>query len=234
MKRISSKLRHVAISADGNRRWAKEHGIIPSYLGHNHIIDHCINLSTYMFNRGVSTVTLWLLAPHNLKRSTDEVSNLLKCIDNLSNRFDVLSDLHQYQMMHLGTTENLPEYLKKTIYRTMPRVTQHRERVLNLGINYSSREELVRAFRKLQKENQVINANDIALALDTGYQKYPNADIIIRTGKVSRTSGFFHWQSDHAELSFPQKYFPDLTEHDLDQIFDQFDKNTATKLTHTT
>ena len=67
---------HVAIILDGNGRWAKERGLSRSQ-GHDAGFDNLVNLSKYIFNRGVKVLSLYCFSTENFKRSDDEVKHLM-------------------------------------------------------------------------------------------------------------------------------------------------------------
>ena len=47
--------------------------------------------------------------------------------------------------------------------------------------------------------------------------QYPNIDMIIRTGKVSRLAPFMTFNTKYSEICFPDCYFPDF---DFNHLFD--------------
>jgi len=79
--------------------------------------------------------------------------------------------------------------------------------VLNLAVNYSGRNDLARAIRKLAQasksgdiEAREIDEDYISKALDTSGQSDP--DLIIRTSNGVGISNFLIWQSAYTELFF--------------------------------
>ncbi len=50
----------------------------------------------------------------------------------------------------------------------------------------------------------------------------PNVDILIRTGGEKRLSNFMTWQCAHATLYFLDKYWPEITRKDIEQIVRKF------------
>ena len=72
-------------------------------------------------------------------------------------------------------------------------------------------------------DNKLTEKN-IGQFLDTSTQPYPDPDLIIRTSGEKRTSGLLPWQTVYSELIFLDKYYPDLTEDDIQQAIDEFMK----------
>jgi undecaprenyl diphosphate synthase len=91
-----------------------------------------------------------------------------------------------------------------------------------LALNYGSRNEITRAVQKLVVQNLAVNEENINSCLDTAH--IPDVDILIRTSGEVRLSNFLLWQSAYAELFFVQKYWPEFTSYDLDDIIDDFIK----------
>src|SRR3989344_9705691 len=68
---------HIAIIPDGNRRWAKKHGL-PSLEGHRRGFDVAIKIGRKIRSMGVHTMTMWAFSTENWNRTKEEVSYLMK------------------------------------------------------------------------------------------------------------------------------------------------------------
>ena len=67
---------HVGFILDGNGRWATERGLSRSE-GHQAGFDNLVNLSKYIFNRGVKVLSVYAFSTENFKRSKPEVDFLM-------------------------------------------------------------------------------------------------------------------------------------------------------------
>ena len=67
---------HIGFILDGNGRWAKERGMSRS-AGHQAGFDNLVNLSKYIFNRGVKVLSVYAFSTENFKRSKAEVDFLM-------------------------------------------------------------------------------------------------------------------------------------------------------------
>ena len=93
--------RHVAVLADGNRRWARTNAPdSPLVVGYQAGADKLREFVDWCSDLGIGVVTLWVLSTDNLTRSgSDEVAPLLRVIENLvtdlaaSYRVQVVGDL---------------------------------------------------------------------------------------------------------------------------------------------
>ena len=98
---------------------------------------------------------------------------------------------------------------------------------LVLALNYSSRDEIVRAVRALagraargELAPASLDERTLAAALDTA--AYPDPDLVIRTSGECRLSNFLLWQSSYAELLFTPVLWPDFSEEEFDRALEEY------------
>ena len=87
--------------------------------------------------------------------------------------------------------------------------------IINIGINYGAKDELLRASKKMinDVQNNKIFVEDmdedtISKYLDT--KDLPDIDLLIRTGGDQRLSNFMLYQLAYAELLFIDTLWPDF------------------------
>src|SRR3989339_1283179 len=68
---------HVVIIPDGNRRWAKKHGLAP-IEGHRKGLEAAMKVVRESRNLGVKILTLWGFSTENWSRPTLEVKYLMR------------------------------------------------------------------------------------------------------------------------------------------------------------
>jgi len=105
--------------------------------------------------------------------------------------------------------------LKKTIIST----NKNKKILVNLAINYGSKNEILKAFKKTKK----INTKNFEKNLYT--KNIPDPEILIRTGGHKRLSNFMLWQLAYAELFFLDKLWPDFNKNDLMKVIKNYKKN---------
>ena len=71
---------------------------------------------------------------------------------------------------------------------------------INLALNYGSKNELIKAFKKIKKKNLAITEKNIDKNLFTS--GIPEPEILIRTGYTKRLSNFLLWQLAYSEDFF--------------------------------
>ena len=93
---------------------------------------------------------------------------------------------------------------------------------VNLALNYGSKTELIKSFKKINKKKLSINIKNINNNLYT--VNIPDPDILIRTGNTHRLSNFLLWQSAYTEIFFEKKLWPDFNEKDYTKILNKYKK----------
>lgn len=221
--------KHIAIIPDGNRRWAKEKNL-PTFEGHRRGFDVAVKISRKARQLGVSTITLWGFSTENWKRTTEEVSYLMGLYEILIDEYLKEAIKDEVRIIHIGRKDRLKKTLLKKILNAEEKTKHFEKYFLNIAIDYGGRDEIIRTLKKISsltkilddKQNLNISEEEFEKYLDTSNQPFPNPDIIVRTSGEMRTSGFMIWQSIYAEWFFLEKYFPDLTEKDLEEIIENF------------
>ena len=214
-------LRHIAFIMDGNGRWANKRGL-PREMGHKRgaeafrrMVEHCID-------RDIELVTVYAFSTENWKRPQSEVDGIMKLFaeylkDGLENPRQKNSKIR-----FLGDTSRFSPEIQELMADIVEKSKDFRHS-LNIAINYGGRDDIVYAVNSLIAEGKTkITEDDISSHLYTGGQ--PDPDLIVRTGGEWRLSNFLTWQSTYSELFFTKTLWPDMTEKDLDEALDFFEK----------
>ena len=91
---------------------------------------------------------------------------------------------------------------------------------VNLALNYGSKNELLSAFKIINKKKLNINQTNVEKNLYT--KGIPHPDILIRTGNTKRLSNFLLWQLAYSEIFFEKKLWPSFTEKDYIKIIKEY------------
>ena len=110
----------------------------------------------------------------------------------------------------------LNDLLKKSEKKTQ----KNKKLQINLALNYGSKNELINAFKNLQKNRDYISEKNLSKYLLT--KNIPDPDILIRTGNTKRLSNFLLWQLAYTEIFFEKKLWPDFNEKDYNKIIKKF------------
>ena len=122
----------------------------------------------------------------------------------------------------LGKLSPLPAQVKKVLKNTIRQTYKNKKLIINLALNYGSRNEITHAFKNIVKKNANITENNIKINLFT--KNLPDPDILIRTGGQKRLSNFMLWQLAYSELYFLDKLWPDFNIKDLKKIINHYTK----------
>lgn len=219
---------HVVFLPDGNRRWAKEKGL-DTLEGHKAGYRKLLPFCAWCKNKGTNIVTAYGFSSENWNRTDREVSYLMDLLERgLRENFSSEATVDRAQMMGvrvrvIGQKFRLPQSLQDTIADVEERTKSNSEFFLNLAISYGGRWDIVQAVQRLLKEKlpaEELSEETFGQYLSTS--GLPDPDLVIRTGGAQRLSNFLLWQSAYSELYFCEKYWPDFTEQDLQEAFDEY------------
>jgi undecaprenyl diphosphate synthase len=216
--------RHVAIIADGNRRWARDRGL-PVLAGHVQGIEAMRPVVRRARDHGVETLSVYTFSTENWTRPDDEVSGLFGLIDGAVRQYtDELID-EGVRVRVIGRLHEAPSDVQRSIRAAEERTRSGDRMTLNICFNYSGRAEIVDATRALVAAGADPNAIDEAHFAEHLYTAgQPDVDLLIRTGGDRRTSNFLVWQAAYAELVFCDKFWPDFSEADLDEALAEYER----------
>lgn len=214
---------HLGIILDGNRRWAKENGL-PSYQGHKKGLETALKVIERACERGVGMLTLFVFSTENWKRSRIEVNLLMSLIEEFFNKEfkeNQKNDLfRKIKVRIVGQREKISKKINEIVSRIEKMTEKNTGMVLNIALSYGGRSEIVEVVKKVIENS--VPEKDINEEYIKKNLSIPDIDFIIRTGKEKRLSNFFIWQSAYAELYFPDKYWPEFTENDLDEALEYY------------
>jgi len=215
-------INHLGIIMDGNRRWAKEHGL-PGLEGHRCGYDKIVEVGDWCLARGIKVLTVYAFSTENWNRTQEEVGYLM---DLFYKALTVeIEAFHRkgIKVRVIGSREKLSEKLIAAIDAAEAKTKDNREGTLNLAINYGGRLEIVTAMKRALAAGvkpEELSEEVISQNIWTAGQ--PDPDLIIRTSGEQRLSGFLTWQSVYSELYFCRKNWPDFAEADLDEAVAEF------------
>ncbi|MDP2585298.1 MAG: polyprenyl diphosphate synthase [Candidatus Levybacteria bacterium] len=221
---VSTIPNHVAIIPDGNRRWAKEHGL-PSLEGHRRGFNVAVKIGKKIRSLGVHTMTMWAFSTENWNRSSGEVSYLMKMYETFIEKNLKQALKEKIRIIHLGRKDRISKKLLEKIQDSEEKTKNFKNYILNIALDYGGRDEIIRAVKKISNSKFLISnlsEGDFNKFLDTANQPYPNPDLIIRTSGEQRTSGLMIWQAAYAEYAFFNKHFPDLKDKDIENAVSEY------------
>ncbi|MDN5275986.1 MAG: uppS [Candidatus Saccharibacteria bacterium] len=214
--------RHVGFIVDGNRRWAKKHGL-PPYEGHLAGYNSLKDIVIAMADAGVEYTSFYTFSTENWKRAKDEVNNLMSLMMRLfKTDLKLLLD-NDLRLLVLGTRDKLPAKMNAAIDSAQEQTAHCRKATVVVCFNYGGQQEVVDAVRQLVDEGATGEAITIDAISDHLYHpEVPPVDLIVRTSGEQRLSNFMLWRSPYSELMFMDMFWPDMTKDDVTRIMEEY------------
>lgn len=217
--------KHVAIIMDGNGRWAKAQGE-DRLFGHSSGVESVRDSLKCAREIGVKFLTLYAFSTENWRRPQKEIDGLMNLlVASIHNEINALCE-NGVKLTTIGDIGSLPQDCRVSLMDAIQKTAKNTEITLILALNYSSRDELIRAFNRLA--HQVLSGklvpgeigiSDIENELDTA--GIPDPELLIRTSGEHRVSNFLLWQLAYAEMHFTKVFWPDFRrQHFLEAILD--------------
>lgn len=212
---------HIGIIMDGNGRWAKKRGL-PRKAGHSAGAKTFRKITRYCSDIGIKYLTVYAFSTENWKRPEDEVRSLMKLFKSYLE--EALADFKDDSIVvkFIGDKAPFDEDLRNLMIENEESSKDRDGMVLNIAMNYGSRDEIVRAVKNICNDVQsgaVLTENiDEQLISDYLYTSgQPDPDLIIRPSGEYRISNFLLWQSAYTEFVIMNKLWPDFETSDLDE-----------------
>ncbi|CDZ79539.1 Isoprenyl transferase [Candidatus Rubidus massiliensis] len=205
---------HVAIIPDGNRRWAKQNQATTKE-GHREGGNIIIDILRAAKEIGIKHVTFYVFSTENNFRPKEEVDALMWLLYNyfIEERQTMIDN--GVKLHAIGEISKLPEYVLEALQETIKATSQSTDIDCILALNYGSRNEITRSFKKIARALQAkelfiddINETVISNYLDTA--PWPDPDLLIRTSGEARISNFLLWQISYAELHIVDTLWPEF------------------------
>jgi len=220
---MNPPLNHVAIIMDGNRRWAKSHGLDP-VKGHEQaakeavepLIEKCVEL-------GIPYVTFWAFSTENWRRDETELKGLFDVFRFALGQLALRFIQRGARLRILGDVSRFPKDIAEKSLDMISKSANNHKITVTFALNYGGRDEILRAVKKIVNEKtpaEQIDESIFSSHLDTA--GIPDPDLIIRTGGEQRLSGYLPWQSVYSELYFTPVLFPDFTPDELTLAINDF------------
>jgi len=199
--------KHIAIIMDGNGRWATKRNK-PRVFGHNEGMKRVVDVVENSLNIGIKYLSLYAFSTENWKRPQKEIDFLMqiliKYIDDQLNKLVTQG----VKINILGDISVLPEKVIQKIEYALDSTKDNDKLILNIAINYGSRQEILRAVNTAIVDGEILTDDEFSKLLYTRNQ--PDVDLLIRPGGEKRLSNFLLYQMSYAELYFSDIYWPDF------------------------
>jgi len=209
--------KHIAITMDGNGRWAKSKGKLRVF-GHKNGVTAVKDTVTAAAEIGIKFLTLYAFSTENWKRPKREVNALMTLLVSAINKETKTLIDNNIKLCTIGDTNSLPSKAKKELLEAIQKTKNNTRMTLILALSYSGKWDILNATKKMLLEN--ISPDDITEEVFQQYlatKNVPDPELLIRTSGEYRISNFLLWQLAYSELYFTERLWPDFRRIDLEK-----------------
>lgn len=222
----TDRLCHLAIIMDGNRRWAKNHGL-PAVAGHRKGAKTLEQVCRDAKELGIRYLTLYAFSTENWQRSAEEVAALMALLrDYLKDGLKELQK-NKVRIIFIGERNMLDKDIADRMAEIENETAENDAFTLCLAISYGSRQEIVHAARRAADmvKNGSLLPEDIDEKCFSGLlytAGIPEPDMVVRTSGEQRISNYLLWQIAYSELYFTDVLWPDFGRKELVEIIQNY------------
>ena len=179
-----NKLNHIAFIMDGNGRWGKKKNKGRNF-GHLQGVNTVKKIVQASIKFKIPIITFYVFSTENWKRPSKEINFLFNLI-GLYFKKEINNVVENgIKINILGNIKPLPKDVKSVLSNTLLKKTKKNKKlIVNLALNYGSKNEIKNAFIKKVKKKQNFTLNNIEKNFYT--TNLPDPDILIRTGGKKR------------------------------------------------
>ena len=214
--------KHIAIIMDGNGRWAKKR-LLPRIVGHTNGVKTVKKIVELARELNVQVLTLYAFSTENWQRPKDEVSGIMTLLKTyLKSELDNMIE-NQISFRVSGDISRMSEDIQKELKEATEKTKDMKSLVLNLALNYGSRQEILMACKSLI-DNGIKDPTEQDFS-DYLYTKgLPDPDLLIRTSGEMRISNFLLWQLAYTEIYITDVLWPNFDEDEFCKAIIEYQK----------
>ena len=212
---ITNLPKHIAITMDGNGRWAKSKGKLRLF-GHKNGVKAVRDTVEGAAEIGIEYLTLYAFSSENWNRPKKEVNALMTLLVSAINKETKTLMDNNIRLSTIGDINKLPSKAQKELQEAILKTKDNTRMNLVLALSYSGRGEIINAVKNIIKEgkdSEEINEATFQQYLTT--KSVPDPELLIRTSGEYRISNFLLWQIAYSELYFTDTLWPDFRRADL-------------------
>jgi undecaprenyl diphosphate synthase len=212
---ITNLPKHIAITMDGNGRWAKSKGKLRIF-GHKNGVKAVRDTVEGAAEIGIEYLTLYAFSSENWSRPEREVNALMTLLVSAINKETKTLMDNNIRLSTIGDINKLPIKAQKELQEAIIKTKDNTRMTLVLALSYSGRGEIINAVQNIIKDGkkpEEINEDTFQQYLTT--KCVPDPELLIRTSGEYRISNFLLWQIAYSELYFTETLWPDFRRADL-------------------
>ncbi|HMR38762.1 MAG TPA: polyprenyl diphosphate synthase [Candidatus Saccharibacteria bacterium] len=214
--------RHIGYIMDGNRRWAKSHGL-PAYEGHLAGYNAMKEVLTASFDAGITCVSVYAFSTENWQRQAEEVDKIMGLLVSAAKKdLPFLLDL-KVRVRMVGRREGLSKKVTDAIDTIERETARGTAGILALCFNYGGQIEIVDAVKNIVQSGATPEEVTPEMIAEHLYEPdIPPCDIVVRTSGEQRLSGFMLWRAAYSEFLFVDTHWPDMKASIVHDIINEY------------
>ena len=223
---LNKEIKHVAFIMDGNGRWAKKRGL-PRHLGHKEGCNRIIEVFDLCKAYNIQVCSFYAFSTENWNRPKAEINHLFNYLNLFFKREIEHLIRDDARVVISGDITRLPQKTQKTCLKAMEMTKDCKRYVMNICLNYGSRDEITKATKEiatLVKEGKM-NVDEITPEVISNHlytKGLPDVDLMIRTSGEERLSNYLLWQNAYSEFVFTDVHWPDFDEKTFTDCLKEF------------
>jgi len=219
---------HVGIIMDGNRRWAKQHGL-PVLQGHKHGMDALTEVVKESLSLGIQHMTVFGFSTENWRRPLEEVRGLMNLFRMYTKENVKSLKAQGVSLRFIGDRSLMDPDIQQIMHESEQLTASCDKLTLRIALSYGARQEITAAFKKIAEKilHREIQINQITPELISAHLEtagVPDPDVIIRTSGECRLSNFLLWQAEYSEFIFTEVLWPDITREKFKHLINDYCK----------
>lgn len=205
------KIKHLGLIPDGNRRWAKEHGMTKR-AAYDLFSDHICNIILAVNELGIEMLTVYVVSKENLARNNQDIEDVMQSVSIMLDQKlpPIVKNLHvQIRCIGIDVIDN-KEFIK-TARKIEEDSHSNNGMIVNLLIGYNPIDEI----NKIVSQGQKVCINNLSIP--------KSVDLLIRTaGRPIRLSNFLPLQCGYANIEVLESKFLDTSCESIKAIIDKY------------
>lgn len=212
--------RCVGIIMDGNRRFAKSHGL-PAFEGHRCGYAKLKKLTSWTKGASVPYLIVYAFSTENWNRTKEEVAYLMELFRVMMRDLLATAQAEKTRIIFLGERERFADDLVEGMRNIEEKTKKNNLLIMGIALSYGGRSEIISAIRSLSPAD-ISSLNEEQFSKKLWTKDFPDPDMIIRTSGEMRMSGFLTWQCVYSELFFTDTLWPAFSKKEFMSLIKQY------------
>ena len=209
---------HIGIIPDGNRRWAKENNKTPDELlskwkemissrMKGDVVSFAVaekegekHPEKWKYAKDINEISLYVMSKDNFGRqdyTLDIIYRFVEYVADMNAYFDFNINIY-------GNIDLLPENVRQNVDKILSKTNKESIYNLHLAVLYDPEED-IKEYASGKRRNQ------------------SPIDLVVRSGREQRSSGFFPCHTLYSEWYYSDKLWPEITQQDVDDAMKQYE-----------